>query len=79
MIDAGRRLRASIVVHTAQTWDVHHLCALIGYGASAVNPYMAIATVRSLSTETATEGDLVENFLRVAEAGIRKVMSKMGI
>jgi glutamate synthase (ferredoxin) len=79
MIDASRRMRASIVVHTAQSWDVHHICALIGYGASAVNPYMAIATVRGFCTETATEIDPVNNFLQVTEAGIRKVMSKMGI
>ena len=80
MLDAGCRLRASIVAHTAQAWDVHHLCALIGYGASAVNPYLALATVREFdTTDASVPVDPVTNFVRVAEAGIRKVMSKMGI
>ena len=80
MLDAGCRLRASIVAHTAQAWDVHHICTLVGYGASAVNPYLALATVKEfVAMDANLPVNPVANFVRVAEGGIRKVMSKMGI
>ena len=80
LIESGRRLHAGIVVHTAQAWDVHHLCALIGYGAGAVNPYLALATVNSLTPVAANGSEsLDQTYLRIAEDGVRKVLSKMGI
>ena len=80
LIESGRRLQAGIVVHTAQAWDVHHLCALIGYGAGAVNPYLALATVDGLTPVAANGSEsLSQTYLRIAEDGVRKVLSKMGI
>ena len=80
LIEGGRRLHASLIVHTAQAWDVHHLCALIGFGAGAVNPYLALATVNSLQAASANGSeDLSHTYLRIAEDGVRKVLSKMGI
>ena len=80
LIEAGRRLHASIVVHTAQAWDVHHLCALIGFGAGAVNPYLALATVGGFKPASANGSeDPSHTYLRIAEDGVRKVLSKMGI
>ncbi len=48
LIRRGLRSRASLVSETAQCWSVHHFACLIGYGASAVHPYLAFATVRDL-------------------------------
>ena len=80
LIAAGRRMRADIIVLSGQVWDVHHFCALLGYGASAVCPWLALQSAQAL---TATNGHGAQsgedNFVITAEAGIRKVMSKMGI
>ena len=48
LIRRGLRSRASLVAETAQCWSVHHFACLIGYGASAVHPYLALETVRDL-------------------------------
>ena len=80
LIAAGRRMRADLIVLSGQVWDVHHFCALLGYGASAVCPWLALQSAQAL---TATNGHGAQsgedNFVATAEAGIRKVMSKMGI
>jgi glutamate synthase domain-containing protein 2/glutamate synthase domain-containing protein 1/glutamate synthase domain-containing protein 3 len=83
LIRTGRRMGASILAEAGDARDVHHFAALIGFGASAVNPYLALASVRAL----AEEGELgevdadkaVKNFLKASEAGILKILSKMGI
>ncbi len=80
LIDAGLRLTAGIIVQTGQAWDVHHLAVLLGFGASAVNPYLAIAAARDQRPASANGSeDPSAAYVRVAEDGIRKVMSKMGI
>ena len=48
LIDAGVRLEASIVIETAQVWSTHHVACLVGFGASAVHPYLLFTTVRNL-------------------------------
>jgi glutamate synthase (NADPH/NADH) large chain/glutamate synthase (ferredoxin) len=83
LIRTGRRMRASLVAEAGDARDVHHVAALIAFGASAVNPYLALATVR----EQAEAGEMGENggdkaiqtFLKASEAGLLKIMSKMGI
>jgi glutamate synthase domain-containing protein 2/glutamate synthase domain-containing protein 1/glutamate synthase domain-containing protein 3 len=83
LIRTGRRLGASILAEAGDARDVHHFAALIGFGASAINPYLALASVRAL----AEEGELgevdadkaVKNFLKASEAGLLKILSKMGI
>ena len=79
----GKRLRASIVCETGEARDVHHFACLIGYGASAVNPYLAIETIRK-NVESGEYGNLtfdeaLTNLRRVIESGLLKVMAKMGI
>ena len=56
LLREGLRCRASLVVDTAQCWSVHHFACLIGYGASAVSPHLAFATVRRLSAEGRLSG-----------------------
>ncbi|MEN9215741.1 MAG: glutamate synthase-related protein [Gloeomargarita sp. HHBFW_bins_162] len=92
LIAQGLRLRVSLVVDTAQCWSTHHFACLIGYGASAVCPYLALETVRQwwqdAKTQTLmTQGKisrctLVEaqgNYRAAVEAGLLKILSKMGI
>ncbi|MFN3562404.1 MAG: glutamate synthase large subunit [Chloroherpetonaceae bacterium] len=80
--DEGIRLEASVVVHTGEVRSTHHLATLIGFGATAVCPYLALEVARfenfqqlnSLSPDK-REANLIKAF----EQGLLKVMSKMGI
>ena len=83
LIRSGRRMKASLVVETGDARDVHHFACLIGFGASAVNPYLAFDTLRELHDrgefgETALD-DVMRRYQQAVDAGILKVMSKMGI
>jgi glutamate synthase (NADPH/NADH) large chain len=86
------RFRIGLVVETGEAREVHHFCLLVGYGAAAVNPYLALETVAemvrdgSLVPDGVNGADLVtsqkmamKNYLKAASKGILKVMSKMGI
>ena len=82
LVDSGLRLRASIVAVSGEPRDAHDFACLVGFGASAVNPYLAIEQVRAM----AAAGDLSigrveaqENYRRSLENGLLKIMSKMGI
>ncbi len=83
LIREGKRMRADILVETAEAWEVHHFTCLIGYGASAVNPYLAFQTIRHLAATEKADRLSVEkalkNYRSAIRKGILKVMSKMGI
>jgi glutamate synthase (NADPH/NADH) large chain len=85
LIRAKTRTRVTLIVETGEAREVHHLCLLLGYGAAAVNPYMAFETIDSLIDEGLYEVDTIDrdqahaNYLKAAGNGILKVMSKMGI
>ena len=78
-----KRLKLSVVAETGEPRDVHHFATLIGYGANAVNPYLAFGTIRSLVPPDPTGAQAFHqacsNFRTAVENGILKVMSKMGI
>ncbi|MFL6618032.1 MAG: glutamate synthase large subunit, partial [Povalibacter sp.] len=83
LIREGLRTRVSIVVETGEAREVHHFALLIGYGASAINPYVAFETVdgmirddRLLNIDHKTA---CKNMVKAATKGIIKVMAKMGI
>ncbi len=83
LIRAGKRLRCSVVCESGECRDVHHVAALVGFGASAVNPYLAIDTIRA-ELEAGKYGEItldkaVANYRKAIEAGLLKVMAKMGI
>ena len=84
LIREGQRGKVGIVVECGDAWEVHHFATLIGFGASAINPYLAFETVvgmkRSgeLQTELAEE-KLIYNFIKAVDNGLLKVFSKMGI
>jgi glutamate synthase domain-containing protein 2/glutamate synthase domain-containing protein 3 len=83
LIASDKRTRASLVAETGEARDVHQLACLIGYGASAVHPYLAFETLDDLHGKGAFEGlslgDVRRRFATALETGILKIMSKMGI
>ena len=82
LIRAGLRLHASIVVVSGEPRDSHDVACLIGVGVSAVNPYLAIETVRAMAAAGEVhEGPVIaqENYRSALEKGLLKVFSKMGI
>jgi glutamate synthase (ferredoxin) len=92
LIRQGLRMHASIVCDTAQAWSTHHFACLVGYGASAVCPYLALDTVRQwwamprsqklMETGKIPQISLIgaqENFRKSIENGLLKILSKMGI
>ena len=80
---AGTRTRVGLVVESGEPREVQHFCLLVGYGAAAINPYLALESVRDLAERgelNGTKPDYAEyNFIKANEKGILKVMSKMGI
>ena len=92
LIREGLRLRASLVVDTAQCWSTHHFACLVGNGASAICPYLALETIRGWWHNPKTQ-KLMENgrvpqmtvvtaqiqYRKAVEAGLLKILSKMGI
>ncbi|EUJ29167.1 glutamate synthase [Listeria floridensis FSL S10-1187] len=79
----GIRTRASIIVKTAEARDVHHTALLVGYGADAVHPYLAIEGFRQLIEQGRIKGFTIDQaeqrYLEAITDGLLKVMSKMGI
>ena len=83
LIREDKRMRADIIVQTGEAWDIHHLACLVGYGAGAIHPYLALATTRSLEGERGYEklsaAELEGNYRKAANKGLLRIMSKMGI
>jgi glutamate synthase domain-containing protein 2/glutamate synthase domain-containing protein 1/glutamate synthase domain-containing protein 3 len=82
LVRHGKRMQVSLVVESGEVREVHHLACLIGYGANAVNPYLALASVEDLATAGKIKLEVNEarlSFVRALEAGLLKIMSKMGI
>ena len=83
LVRRGERTRCGLVVETADAREVHHMCLLIGYGAGAVNPWLAFESLDDLIRQGVLEGvgrdTAVRNYIKALNKGILKVMSKMGI
>ena len=92
LLNLGLRLKASLVIDTAQCWSTHHLACLIGYGASAVCPWLTWETTRHWLAQPKVQS-LIErgklpaltadqaqaNVRKALEDGLRKILSKIGI
>ena len=85
LIDKGLRLRASLVVASGEPREVHHFACLLGYGADAIYPFLAMESIsedvesggrhwQGISAHTAHQ-----NFIKAIEKGLLKIMAKMGI
>jgi glutamate synthase (NADPH) large chain len=82
LIRQGLRTKTGLVVETGEAREVHHFCVLAGYGAEAVNPYLAFETLEQLRQRNALSlkpYEVQKNYLKAIDKGILKVMSKMGI
>jgi len=83
LIRAGRRMKTSIIVEAGDAHDVHHLACLIGYGASAVYPYLAFQTIKGMEAAgrlgSETFDQALGHFRKAIDQGVLKIMSKMGI
>ncbi len=82
LIDDGLRNDTSVIVVSGEPRDAHDLACLIGFGASAVNPYLAIEEVRRMALDGRVASDPVvaqENLRMALQVGLLKIMSKMGI
>ncbi len=78
------RTRVTLIVETAEAREVHHFATLIGYGASAVNPWLALESLPQLKELGLVDDDVEDaylqgKYLKAVEKGVVKVMSKMGI
>ena len=92
LIKVGLRSRASIVVESSSSFSTHHFACLIGFGASAVNPWLALETCRQWRGSTKIENaikrgkmpnmsvaDVQRNYKAAVNKGLKKILSKMGI
>lgn len=83
LINKVLRTEIGLILESGEPREVHHFCTLIGYGVTAINPYLALETVRDLQVRKRL-GDITpeqaeKNYIKAAVGGIMKVMSKMGI
>lgn len=83
LIDLGLRMKADLVCDAGDVWDVHQMAVIVGHGAGAVHPRLALDASARLSAtrglEVVTPGQLRQNYIDMMEYGFLKVMSKMGI
>ena len=84
LIRKGYRGQVGIIVEAGDVWEVHHFACLLGFGATAINPYLALSSIRDmkLSDKLQTELDadhLKKNYIKAVNEGLLKVFSKMGI
>ena len=83
LIREGTRTRVGIILETGEPREIHHYALLIGYGASAVNPYMAFETIDGMISDgllpNTDHKTACKNYVKAAVKGVVKVTSKMGI
>src|SRR5213080_4039767 len=83
LVRRGERTRCGLVVETGDAREVHHMCLLIGYGAGAVNPWVAFETLDDMIRQELLVGvdhdKARRNYVKALNKGILKVMAKMGI
>ncbi|PAD77686.1 glutamate synthase large subunit, partial [Paenibacillus campinasensis] len=83
LIRQGTRTKVAILLESGEPREVHHYALLLGYGVSAVNPYLAFETLDDMIQEGMLRGisheKAVKNYIKAASKGVVKVLSKMGI
>jgi glutamate synthase (NADPH) large chain len=82
LVREGTRMQTGLIIETGEAREVHDFAVLLGYGAGAINPYLALDTVRELAVTGVIQSDVVaakERYIEAVNGGILKVMSKMGI
>jgi len=82
LIRQGLRMQTGLVIETGEAREVHHFCVLAGYGAEAINPYLAFETLEQVRIDQNLPQKAYEvqkNYIKAIGKGVLKVMSKMGI
>ena len=84
LIRKGYRGKVGIIVEAGDVWEVHHFACLIGFGATAINPYLALSSIRDMRLHGKIDTDLdpellKKNYIKAVNEGLLKVFSKMGI
>jgi glutamate synthase (NADPH/NADH) large chain len=83
LIREGTRTKVGLILESGEPREVHHFSLLVGYGAGAINPYLAFETLDDMIRQgylpKMTHAKAVKNFIKAANKGVLKVMSKMGI
>jgi glutamate synthase (NADPH/NADH) large chain len=84
LIRKGKRGKVGLIVEAGDVWEVHHFACLIGFGATAINPYLALSTIRDMKLSGMLTSDLdadhlKKNYIKAVNDGLLKVFSKMGI
>ena len=83
LIRAGTRTQVGFVIESAEPREVHHFALLLGYGAAAINPYLAFETLHDMIKHGQLVGvdanKAVKNYIKALNKGVVKVISKMGI
>ncbi|HUG38170.1 MAG TPA: glutamate synthase large subunit, partial [Candidatus Limnocylindrales bacterium] len=83
LIREGSRVKVGLVIESGEPREVHHMCLLLGYGAGALNPYLAFETLDDMIRQDMLPGldhkTAVKNYIKALNKGILKVASKMGI
>jgi glutamate synthase (NADPH/NADH) large chain len=84
LIKKGYRGQVGLIVEAGDVWEVHHFACIVGFGATAINPYLALSSIRDmkLSGKIQTNLDaeqLKKNYIKAVNEGLLKVFSKMGI
>ncbi|MCB9201436.1 MAG: glutamate synthase large subunit [Flavobacteriales bacterium] len=83
LIRNGVRGKVGLVVEAGDVWEVHHFATLLGFGATAINPYLALASIRrfieSKEIQDKSFSELKKNYIKSIGNGLLKIFSKMGI
>ncbi|OHD13506.1 MAG: glutamate synthase subunit alpha, partial [Spirochaetes bacterium GWB1_48_6] len=84
LIKTQKRTRIGLIVESGEPREAHHFCALVGYGADGVNPYLAFEALWQIARDKGyskdfSDSDLVSHYLKAMAKAMRKVMGKMGI
>ncbi|PZD95510.1 glutamate synthase large subunit [Paenibacillus sambharensis] len=83
LIRTGMRTKVSLMLESGEPREVHHFALLLGYGVSAVNPYLAFETLDDMIRQGMLRGisheKAVKNYIKAATKGVVKILSKMGI
>ncbi len=83
LIREGSRVKIGLVIETGEPREVHHMALLLGYGAGAINPYLAFETLDDMIGQGLLPGldhkSAVTNYIKALNKGVLKVISKMGI
>lgn len=83
LVRNGKRTKASLILESGEPREVHHFAVLLGYGAGAINPYLAFETLDDMINQGMLQGitreKAIKNYIKAVTKGVVKVLSKMGI